>query len=302
MSQLSRRTFLGSSLLTTAGIGAFAAAGESGVQSSAAPATGPIIDAHVYLSHWPFRRIPCDETDELVRRLRASGVVEAWAGSFDGVFHRDVAAVNARLAEQCRASGGFFVPFGTVNPALPDWEEDLRRCHEEFGMPGVRLHPNYHQYSLDLPDFARLLRVAAERGMIVQLAAWMEDERHQHPLMPVAEVQLAPLAEIVDHVPGLRLVLLNAVRTPVTQALEPLVKCERIYFDLAKLEGMDCIASLLDLVPDERVLFGSYAPMFYFESTLLKLAESAVAGRPAELILRENARGLLRTAGREVPS
>jgi hypothetical protein len=78
-------------------------------------------------------------------------------------------------------------------------------------MPGIRLHPNYHGYGLDSPAFARLLRLATDLGLIVQLALVMEDERVMHPRLRVAPVDPAPLAKIVKQTPALRLILLNAL-------------------------------------------------------------------------------------------
>ena len=253
-----------------------------------------IIDVNVYLSRWPFRRLPNDEPAALVDKLRSQGVVQAWAGSLDAILHRDLGAVNRRLAADCRAAGeGFLLPFGAVNPRLPDWEEDLRRCHEEHGMPGIRLHPNYHGYQPDDPLVPKLLAAAAERKLIVQIAVTMEDERTQHPLVQVPHVNLAPLAKVVESTPGLRLVLLNAFRSLRPEVRDQLVAAGEVYFEIATLEGIGGVGTLAGQIDGKRILFGSYAPVFYFEAALLKLQESELGQMQLNSIRETNAQRLL---------
>jgi predicted TIM-barrel fold metal-dependent hydrolase len=252
------------------------------------------VDVNVYVSHWPFRRLPDDETPELVAQLRSRGVTRAWAGSFDALLHRDVAAVNTRLAQECRLYGdGVLLPFGAVNPKLPDWEEDLRRCQEEHAMPGIRLHPNYHGYTLEDLDLARLLDLAATRGLIVQIALTMEDERTQHPLVRVPHVDPRPLVEQARRLPGLQLMLINAFRSLRPATLGPLAGAGNISFDIAMLENVGGVADLVGRVGAGRVLFGSYAPFYYFESALLKLKESPMEPNQLREVAAGNALRIL---------
>jgi predicted TIM-barrel fold metal-dependent hydrolase len=254
-----------------------------------------IIDTNVYLSRWPFRRLNGDTTDELVAKLRRVQVTQAWAGSFDALLHRDLADVNRRLADECRTrGGGLLVPIGCVNPMLPDWEEDLRRCHEVHRMPGIRLHPNYHGYKLDEPAFVRVLRAAADRGLIVQLAVIMEDERTQHPLVRVSPVDVAPLLQLLATLPKLRLVLLNCFRALRPEAAKPFAAAGQVYFEISMLESVGGVAKLLDHVPVDRVLFGSYAPFFYADSAHLKLRESDLNETELNAIRAGNAASILK--------
>jgi predicted TIM-barrel fold metal-dependent hydrolase len=260
------------------------------------PESTPIIDVNITLGRWPTRRVPCDELDALVAKLKAHNVVEAWVGSFDGLFHEDLNAVNNRLVEACRAETAIQLrPFGEINPLAPDWEAELGRCAEVHRMPGIRLHPNYHGYSLDHPSFNRLLKMAADLKLVVQLAVLMEDARMMHPLMRVPPVDLAPLtAAVAKAAPGLKLILLNALSTASrTDNLYRLLDAGDVYVEIAMLEGVGGIESLLKDVPLERILLGSHAPSLYFESAILKLHESALSAGHMNAISRDNARRLI---------
>src|SRR5690606_11480507 len=92
---LTRRAFLA----TTATLAAASALAPRRV--AAAPASADLIDTHVALGRWPFRRVPLDETSALVAKLRGQGVTEAWTGSLDALLHKDISGVNARLVESC---------------------------------------------------------------------------------------------------------------------------------------------------------------------------------------------------------
>jgi hypothetical protein len=291
---MGRREFL---RVATASAGALAIATPD-VAAGVGKRTEPLTDVNVSLSRWPLRRLPCDEPEKLVAKLRARGVTRAWAGSFDGLLHKNLAAVNARLADDCRRHGhGLLMPFGSVNPRSPDWEEELRRCAEEHRMPGIRLHPNYHGYALDDPAFARLLRLAAERRLVVQLAIVMEDERMMHPRLRVEPVDAAPLVDRVTRTSGLRLVLLNAFRTMHGPALRQLADAGEVCVEISMLDGVGGVGKLLGQLPASRILFGSHAPLFYFESAELKLRESPLTPEQLRAIRSENAERLLSGRG-----
>jgi predicted TIM-barrel fold metal-dependent hydrolase len=169
---------------------------------------------------------------------------------------------------------------------LPDWQEDLRRIHEVHRMRGIRLHPNYHSYTLKDPIAAELLRLAAKRGLAVQIAMAMEDERTQHPLMRVPPVDPAPLADLIRVVPALKLMLLNSSR------LMP-----GVYTDFAMIESPYAVSRAISAAGADRVVFGSYAPFFYHDAALLKLKEAGLETGRTGAITEGNARRMLGGAG-----
>jgi uncharacterized protein len=288
MKALPRRTFLQSSMAAAATslLARSSSAAEKSVNAALSPPS-PLVDVNISLSQWPFRRLNYDEPAAMAEHLRKSGVTDAWCGSFDGILHRDITNVNARLTEDCRRhGGGFLKPVGSINPTLPDWQHDLGKCVDDHGMKAIRLHPNYHGYKLDAGEFLELMASAARHKVLVQIVAQLEDQRTQHPLVQVGPVDFKPLAAAMEKARGARVMVLNANRAMSMTAL----RGTNVWVDIAMLEGVGGVEGLLKDWPADRVVFGSYAPLFYWESARLKLQESELTPDQLAAITHGNAR------------
>jgi hypothetical protein len=256
-----------------------------------------ITDTNVDMFRWPFRRIAGDEPAELVALLRKKGVTQAWTGSYEALMMRDVAGVNKRLADACKQHGAnFLVPFGTVNPKEPDWQEDLRRCQEEHKMPGIRLYPSYHGYGLDDPVTGELFSLVAKRKMLLQIALAMEDPRVQFPLMKVPPTDPGPLVDLAKQNPTLRIQALNVGYWggPQTGHMAEVQKLDNVYFDIAYREGVGGVAKFIHATSPTRVLFGSHFPFFYWESAFLKVREAGLSPEQEKAVLEGNAHAFLK--------
>ncbi|MEX2139257.1 MAG: amidohydrolase family protein [Pirellulales bacterium] len=299
---IDRRSFVKASLIPGI-IPLVASLASPSGQGAEPPAAVPeIIDTNVHLFDWPFRKLKYARTEPLVAKLRKHRITQAWAGSFEAVLHKQLDQVNRRLAEECRTRGeGMLTAIGSVNPAWPDWDEDLRRCHEQYRMRGVRLYPAYHGYSLDHPEFARLLAEAARRDLLVQIVLRMEDERVHHPAIAIGAVNVAPLDELLKKIPNAKTQLINSAGPLLGNNVSTLIRDTQITFDIAAIEGNGGVGRLLDgknysyrgAIPIERLLFGSHAPYFPCESALMKLFESPLSLAQLKMLMSANAQRLI---------
>lgn len=251
-----------------------------------------LIDTNAWLGAWPIRHLPLAEPAALAKKLTQNGVSRAWVSSLDGVLQKDIGDVNVRLAELCQHSD-LFEPFGIVNLSLPRWEADVVACAQEHHLRGIRLLPNYHGYKLDDPRFADLLKIATAHRLVVQIAVSLEDERTQNAVWRVPPVDVSPLPRALEAVPDARVMLLNwphvVAGKPVLLALQN----TKVVFDIAMIEGIAGLEATLAELPVERLCFGSYAPVFYFESAKLKLHESDLTDAQLKSITETNAQRFL---------
>jgi len=305
---IDRRSFVKGAITLVPAAGPLVAAladtpAASAEQASGPAQTGPdIIDCNVHLFEWPFRKLKYDKTELLIAKLRKHRITQAWAGSFEAVLHKQLDAINRRLADECRTHGdGMLLPFGSVNPAWSDWEEDLRRCQEQYRMTGLRLYPAYHGYQLDHPEFVRLLGEAAKRGMLVQIAIRLEDIRVHHFATNVTDVNVSALADILKKIPQAKVQLINSGGSQLGNHVAALVRETQVTFDIAATEGNGGVGRLIEgknpsyrgAIPADRLVFGSHAPFFPCESAVMKLFESPLTLEQLQKLMNANARRLI---------
>ncbi len=291
MKPIERRKFLKHSLLGAAAVslpGHQPLAAETGVRN--APVS------------WPFRALKYRDTKALAAKLKKHRIIEAWAGSFEALLSKDMNGVNARLAAECLEHGpGFLIPFGSVNVAWPDWQEDVRRCHEIHKMPGIRIYPGYQPFDLDHPGMESLVKMISERHLVLQVVFGMEDPRVHHPIVNVGPVTFGPLLKAVKGTPNAKVELLHFSGSIRGEDLSQFMTQTNIVMDISRLEGNGAVGRMIGSaqglpsarVPVERLVFGSHAPYFPVETAILKLIESPLDVQQLQAIMQGNARRLL---------
>jgi predicted TIM-barrel fold metal-dependent hydrolase len=142
------------------------------------------------------------------------------------------------------------------------------------------------------------MELATARRLIVQIALGMEDPRTRPPNAMFATPHPGPLADLLPKMPGARVVLLNFFREFGYNRvlLVRLNGLPQVSFDMATVEGVDPLKGVLDSVGSIRLLFGSYAPYYNFDSSRLKLQESELSADQLAAIRHGNASALMQSA------
>lgn len=254
-----------------------------------------IIDVNCHLGSWPFRKLANNNAEGLLRLMDSHGVTQACVGAYEGLFYRDCGQANRDLRERIAGYEDRLLPWATINPAFPGWEEDL--CEAiEAGMLGIRLFPNYHGYTLqDTCVKALLAHLCEIRPSPPPVAIYHKfvDERLHHWACRVPSVEmetgLMPLVECFPAVP----LLLCGCSLPQAQALANIIRSAQIWLEISRLEGVEALRGLMDTIGLEHIVFGSHAPYFYMAAAQLKIAEAGLTEQEREAIFYQNALQLL---------
>jgi hypothetical protein len=235
-----------------------------------------VIDSNCYLGNWPTRRLRHNGAESLRRLARENGVQKCLVSSLEAIFHRDHTAANRALEVEISGMDDM-IPVPIVNPASPI----------DGGASGrlFRLVPCYHRYSLSKEPGLQLLEDAERRDATVFVSLRMRDSRLSHPLIGARPAEIQPIIDSASSFPGLRLIINNAKAREIEQILSA---TDNTYLGCEWSLPIGFVKSVVESYGDGRLVFGSNAPLHYYQCSLLQILEADIPPRSREMILGGN--------------
>lgn len=267
--------------------------------SSSDPASGlpemePYFDTNVYCGPYPFRPLPAAEPDGLRALLEEASMEGALVTPFPALFHT---RPWSGLGPWIRAlEGDGRVRFwAVINPALPGWQDDLEAAAAAPQVAGIRLFPRCHGYRPFEPALGELLERAAGHGLPVCLTARLLDDRLYPRMLRVdPPLDLQETGALLKEFARVRWVLTGFYMAEIRTLSPAVLAHPAALVDIGLSKGFEpWWESLTAMLPAERLVVGTGAPLYYHGGVRLALHRSEIEPRARGLLLTANARRLL---------
>jgi uncharacterized protein len=253
-----------------------------------------ILDVNAYLGHFAFRRLRHNTADSLLALMDSKKIDRAVVSSASAITYRNAHSGNEEVDAEVKGHRDRLIPFAVVNPSYAGWEDDLKACHERFGMSGLRLYPGWHNYKLSDGCCLELVHAAGARGMTISIPIRVEDYRQRSWLVDVPDVALADVASLVKGCPSARFLLLNGigiVNSPLGRKAVGVGLPENYRIEISRMTALlgNEIGTLISALGPNRLVFGTGMPFNVPDVALLKMDVLEASKEDKEKILWRNA-------------
>ena len=218
-----------------------------------------IIDADVHISPYnhndPYSIGGDISIDELLRRMDHAGVDMAvtWLRP---PYMRDITESNKYVYDAMKAHPDRIIGFGWADPHLGQKKmfDEIRRCHEDYGMQGIKLNGAQNDFYIDGEFAAPFVEAVAETGLVIAFHTGVDAYEATHPFR---------LGKLAKAYPESRMFMIHmggvAFHDLSTAAIEVMQECPNIMGIASAIRHINVLKALKALGTD-RIAFGSDTP------------------------------------------
>ena len=181
------------------------------------------------------------------------------------------------------------IPLGSVHPADLNWEKNLEAV-KEAGLPGIKLHPMYQNFTIDDRAVYPLYEKCRNLGLFILMhtgfdVAFPGDQR----ALP------EKLARVNTDLPGLTFIAAHWGGWQAWDSVNEHLTGRDIYLDTSFLRELssDQLSFILRNHPRERILFGSDSPWNIQKEEVDAVRRLELAEKEIDMIFSKNALKLL---------
>ncbi|RPE05465.1 amidohydrolase [Chitinophaga lutea] len=255
-----------------------------------------LIDINAYTGHWPFKRLRGNTCRGVLDRMNEYGTDLSVITNLQGVFYKNTQSANEELYDEIRSQRAFrdrFMPFAVINPIYAGWKDDFKTCTEKLGMKGIRVFPNYHDYTMTEPALIELVKMARDKGIPVALTMRIVDERQRSWMDLATEWSLKDYLPLVQAVPDAKYMLLNlSTGVVLTPEEEALVKKADVLFDTSG-RHIGHMGNFIKRFGNDRFAFGTHFPVLDYYTGLLRIESMREGEGDREALRYKNAQRFL---------
>ena len=233
-----------------------------------------LVDVNAYVGHWPFLQLPYNNCEGLLGRMDRFGVDISVVSNLNGIFYKNTQSANKELHDELKSRKQFadrFIPFAVINPNYAGWRADLETSTKKFGMKGVRIYPQYHDYALHHPECVALLKRVRDKGLPVAISLRMVDYRQRSWMDLDNEWKLQDVMPAIREVPDGGYLIVNVANSMNLSADDfALVQKANVLFDTSGRAIGNPVAALTRF-GKQKLAFGTQAPVLDYLTGLLRI-------------------------------
>lgn len=256
-----------------------------------------VIDGHVHVgpglaNHSPKPHLLAETGEQLIGIMDEAGidVACAFAPLLEGGEFEDpeFTTSNRAVYDVAQRYPDRVVGFCRVNPNYgPRALDEMKRCHEEYGFRGLKLHPDWEFFYINGRPAHAVYERAAEYGWPVVLHTGYYPLSHPTPILSVAKA-----------FPTVDFVLFHLSYRHTSDAIIVARQCPNVYLETSGNATAQAIAEVLSSVGSSRLIYGSDIPYTTPDDVQRKIRQQPlVADEDEELIFGGTMRRLLEKAG-----
>lgn len=249
-----------------------------------------IIDINAFCGHWPFRKIYTESMDKIVESAKKNNIDSMIISSLNSIFYQDPYEGDEEIAAE--------IPKGsyqalTINPAQEFFEDDIKLGMENMNIKAVRIHPEYHNYSLTDNCVSRLFDVLYEYNLPLMITGMMEDPRMMH-FKAQNVIHAHDIGSMISRNKKIPVIITHYLSGNWGSLKGVVEEFGNLNFDTSgiKFGHLDIIESTLNStgIPATNLLYGSHYPLNCRESILNYFTMDEVPEEHKKLILCDNAK------------